>query len=103
MIEKMPEGTGVFDPFFVPEDWARLQYGRMLWKVDATRDRLLNHWSDARHPYHERFESSYRGFVIRLLESHADDNDELDREFREAGESLRSVMREIPPVFGSFW
>lgn len=92
-----------FDPFFVPDDWARLQYGRMFWKIPAMRERLLNHWCDPRHPYSDRFQVKYRPLVERLLTSSKDANETIDAEFRKEGHSLRTIMREIPPVFGSFF
>jgi len=45
----------------------------------------------------------YRPFVERLLESIEADNERLDTEFRSEGHSLRTIMREIPPVFGDFY
>ena len=92
-----------FDPFFVPDDWARLEYGRLLWKRQETRERLLRHWCDPRHPYSGRFQARYRELVELLLESEADDNERLDADLRKRGHSLRTIMREIPPVFGSFY
>lgn len=92
-----------FDPFFRPDDVARLEYGRMLWKVSHCRERLLTHWTDARHPYRRRFEETYRPLVERLLGSSPEEDARLDREFQSQGLSLRAVMREIPPVFGSFY
>lgn len=103
ILDRAPQGGCEFDPFFVPDDWARLQYGRMLWKLPAFRKRLLDHWMDARHPYRDRFASRYRDSVERLLESDPADDETLERELRAQGESLRTVMREIPPVFGDFF
>lgn len=103
MLDEMPEGGAEFDPFFVPDDWARLQYGRMLWKLPSFRKRLLDHWMDERHPYKNRFINRYRNSVERLLESDSSDDELLDKKFREYGESLRTIMREIPPVFGDFF
>jgi hypothetical protein len=68
-----------------------------------TKARLLAHWSDSRHPYSERFLKRYRPFVERLLESTDADNDRLDIELLGEGHSLRTIMREIPPVFGDFY
>ncbi|MEM9481005.1 MAG: hypothetical protein AAGA58_15235 [Verrucomicrobiota bacterium] len=102
-FKQWPEGTGEIDPYFVPGDWARLEYGRLLWKVERVRERLLKHWTDPRHPYRERFIEKYRPLVERLLESAREDNEKMDEEFRAEGESLRTVVREIPPVFGSFY
>ena len=80
------------------QDIARLEYGRMLWNSTA-RARLLAHWLDPEHPYAERFQSK-RSLVERILESPLPD-DQLDLQLQAEGHSLRSVMREIPPVFGS--
>ena len=87
----------------LPHDQARLEYGRLLWKRPLARERLLKHWLDDRHPYRERFVQTHRTHVERLLASSSAQDDDLDREFREQGMSLRSVVREIPPVFGSFY
>ncbi len=103
ILDKSPEGGRAFDPYFVPDDWARLQYGRMLWKRPATRNRLLRHWSDVRHPYRERFLNRYRPWVELIFEADPNHDDELDFRLREAGYSLRAITREIPPVFGGFY
>lgn len=84
-------------------DQVRLEYGRLLWKRPSARERLLRHWQDARHPYRDRFLETYRPHVERLLASHADEDDALDAAFRLEGRSLRTIVREIPPVFGSFY
>lgn len=91
------------DPFTNPDEWAKLEYGRLLWKNPRSRKRLLDHWTDERHPYRDRFLETYRPHVIRAMESHPDDDEKLDAVFREIGLSLRVVVKEIPPVFGSFW
>ena len=83
------------------DDLARLEYGRLLWRNPRQRVRLLQHWADPRHPYRERF-LQHRVMVERLLESTQSD-DVLDRQLRTEGTSLRVLVREIPPVFGSFW
>lgn len=103
ILDRMPEGGAPFDPYFVPDDWSRLQYGRLLWKRARIRARLVAHWTDPRHPYCERFTQKYRPLVERLLQSTAADNDRIDEEFRAEGQSLRTVIREIPPVFGDFY
>ncbi len=87
---------------FSYDDRARLEYGRMLWKNPAMRARLLTHWTDARHPYHERFQSQ-RKEVEALLESPAARDEQIDQELQQRGLSLRAIAREIPPVFGSFF
>jgi len=66
-----------------------------------SRSRLLHHWTDVRHPYHERF-SAQRALVEEILSS-PDSPEQLDQRLRERGTSLRCVVREIPPVFGSFF
>lgn len=84
-------------------DQARLEYTRLLWKRPAARARLLRHWTDARHPYAQRFEEEYRPDVERVLAASPAEDDALDAELRAAGRTLRTVVREIPPVFGSFY
>jgi len=32
------------------EEYAKLEYGRLLWRVPEFRQRLLQHWNDPRHP-----------------------------------------------------
>ena len=39
----------------------------------------------------------------RVLAASPKEDDALDSELRAAGRSLRTVVREIPPVFGSFY
>ena len=80
------------------QDEARLEYGRMFWADPRKRQRLLDHWLDPRHPSHERFLERWRPIVVRVLEANPV-ADELQAE----GLSLRVVVREIPPVFGSFF
>ena len=83
------------------DDLARLEYGRMLWRSPGMRRRLLRHWIDRRHPYRERFLRARR-VVVGVLVSRLN-KQQLDRSLRARGTSLRAVVREIPPVFGSFW
>ena len=33
------------------QEYAKLEYGRLLWRVPAYRERLLRHWRDPRHPH----------------------------------------------------
>lgn len=84
-------------------DQARLEYGRLLWKRPRARARLLQHWQDERHPYADRFANQYVSWVTKVLESAPEDDDALDAMLREHGLSLRVIVREIPPVFGSFY
>ncbi len=85
--------------YFPPEDFARLDYGRMLWNVPAARVRLLAHWNDSRHPLRERF-CRHRPMIEALLSGSLDHLDEIAARY---GQSLRAAVREIPPVFGHFW
>jgi hypothetical protein len=84
-------------------DQARLEYSRLLWKRPTARDRLLRHWTDPRHPFADRFIGGTKERVLALLNSTAHDDDALDALFRVDGHSLRTIVREIPPVFGSFY
>ncbi len=81
------------------QDIARLEYGRLLWKSAPLKQRLLAHWEHPDHPHAERF-LIQRPLVERVLEATESDQ-ELDAVLRAEGHSLRSVMREIPPVFGT--
>jgi predicted nucleic acid-binding Zn ribbon protein len=81
------------------QDMARLEYGRLLWANPAARMRLLRHWTSRSHPHHARF-AAQRALVEKVLSSGADDV-ALDAALRDQGQSLRAVVREIPPVFGS--
>jgi hypothetical protein len=87
----------------LPHDQARLEYGRLLWKRPAAKARLLQHWNDERHPYARRFSQVYRPWVEKVLETSSEADDALDKELSQHGLSLRVVVREIPPVFGSFY
>jgi len=84
------------------QDYAKLEYGRMMWKYPDMRERMLRHWTDPRHPHAERFKE-WRPEVEKLLASPKDSDDELERELRSRGLSLRVVVREIPSVFGDFF
>jgi hypothetical protein len=89
----------VFGKYPNYQDIARLEYGRLLWKYVAGRQRLLSHWMNPDHPYAARFKTC-RPLVERVLESGLSD-EQLDEQLRTEGHSLRTVVREIPPVFGS--
>lgn len=102
-LEKLGLPTEYREPFKNPDERAKLEYGRILWGNPDSRKRLISHWTDKRHPYRDRFQETYRPHVIRALESHPDDDEQLDAEFREIGLSLRVVVKEIPPVFGTFY
>lgn len=85
------------------QDEARLEYVRMFWADPRKRQRLLAHWLDPRHPFHERFLKQWRPIVERVLIANPAADDLLDRDLQAEGLSLRAVVREIPPVFGSFF
>lgn len=91
----------VWGPYPNSDDLAGWQYGRMFWKDPRMRERLLTHWLDERHPYRDRFQE-HRALVEEVLTSPLP-MDELNRSLIERNTSLRCVVREIPPVFGSFW
>jgi len=84
------------------QDYAKLHYGRMVWKDPAFRERLPRHWTDPRHPHAERFKE-WRPGVEKLMESPKGSDEQLDAELRQRGLSLRVVVREIPSVFGDFF
>ena len=95
-----PNDAAVWGDYANYDDVARFQYGRLLWRQPAMRTRLLAHWLDERHPYRERF-LAHRAEVEEILG--ADESAAaVDERCRRSGTSLRSVAREIPPVFGSF-
>lgn len=84
------------------QEYAKLEYGRMVWRVPEFRERLLRHWRDPRHPHAERF-AEYEADVRYILESPKDSDPAVDAELRKRGRSLRVVVKEIPSVFGSFF
>ena len=90
-------------PIGIPnQDYAKLEYGRMLWRNPDMRERLLRHWTDPRHPHAERFQE-WRSEVEALLASPKGNDEEIDRQLRRRGLSLRVVVLEIPSVFGDFF
>ena len=84
------------------QEYAKLEYGRMVWRIPAFRERLLRHWRDPRHPHAERF-AEHEADVRYILESPKGSDAELDAELRQRDLSLRVVVKEIPSVFGSFF
>ncbi len=84
------------------QEYAKLEYGRLVWRVPEFRERLLRHWRDPRHPHAERF-ARHEPEVRRVLESLPDADAQLDAELRQRNLSLRVVVKEIPSVFGSFF
>jgi hypothetical protein len=103
MTTALPGCSGTSRWPLLPHDQARLEYTRLLWRRPHCRERLLKHWTDPRHPYARQFSFRFRPFVERVLGSAPERDDELDRELRKDGLSLRAIVREIPPVFGSFY
>ena len=101
MTHKLPESTPRWP--LLMHDQARLEYARLLWKRAPARQRLLRHWTDPRHPYAGRFSEQYRPFVERVLSADPAQDDALDADLQTHGQSLRVIVREIPPVFGSFY
>ncbi|MHB8519735.1 MAG: hypothetical protein ACYDH9_03155 [Limisphaerales bacterium] len=91
----------VWGPYPNYDDIARFEYGRRLWCHPEMRQRLVAHWLDHRHPYRDRFREQ-RGLLENVLGSEAAPR-ELDDWLRGRGTSLRCVVRDIPPVFGSFF
>ncbi|MCI0539413.1 MAG: hypothetical protein L0Z50_29745 [Verrucomicrobiales bacterium] len=91
----------VWGPYPNWDDVSRFVYGRRMWRSPAMRQRLLAHWLDERHPYRDRFQER-RHILEEVLASQCAP-EELDERLRERQMSLRSVAREIPPVFGSFF
>lgn len=83
------------------DDVARFDYGRLLWRQPAMRDRLLRHWLDDQHPGHERF-LAHRAEVEEILSSEQSAA-QLNELCLRRGTSLRCVAREIPPVFGGLF
>jgi hypothetical protein len=84
------------------QEYAKLEYGRLLWRVPACRERLLRHWRDARHPHAGRF-AEHEAEVSRILESPKGSDAKLDAELRQRSLSLRVVVKEITSVFGAFF
>ena len=82
---------------------SRLYYGRLLWRKARTRERLLRHWTDERHPYRDRFLETWRPVVEEVLEADPAQDFVLDASLKSRGLSLRVAVREIPPVIGSFY
>ena len=83
------------------QEYAKLEYGRLLWRVPACRQRLLRHWRDPRHPHAERF-AEHEAAVTHILESPKGSDAALDAELNRRNSSLRAVVKEIPS-FGSFY
>ena len=91
----------IWGPYPNYDDIAKFQYGRILWRDLGMRNRLLDHWTDDRHPSRERFRE-HRQLVEATLASDLTEA-ELQNHLLAQGTSLRCVAREIPSVFGSFF
>lgn len=85
------------------QDESRLEYGRRFWRDSVKRERLLRHWLDERHPYSDRLREHWLPLVDRVLRSQPGEDDTLDAALQAEGFSLRAVVKEIPPVFGTFF
>lgn len=81
---------------------ARLEYGRLLWKKERNRARLLHHWLDPRHHWANRFQE-HQSDVDELLSRDSKDDEQYEKYLHEKGLSIRVVAKEIPPVIGSFY
>ena len=81
------------------QDYAKLEYGRLLWKNPASRERLLRHWTDPRHPHAERFKE-WRPEVEKLLQSPKGSDEQLDAELRQRDRDLTDKITQI--VFPSY-
>lgn len=101
MSELSNQDSEVWGPYASYQDIARFEYGRRMWQRPRMKARLIAHWTDPRHPYHERF-AAHREVIESVLES-AQAPAVLDRELRVRGFSLRTVSREIPPVLGALF
>src|ERR1041385_8801770 len=77
------------------QEYAKLEYGRLLWGVPAYRERLLRHWRDPRHPHAERF-AQHETDVRAVLESAKGTDNELDAELRQRNLSLRVGCQRNP-------
>src|SRR3989449_6654418 len=53
-----PYTTLFRSPYPNYDDIARFDYGRLLWRSAEMQSRLLRHWTDLRHPHHERFQTA---------------------------------------------
>jgi hypothetical protein len=84
------------------QEYAKLEYGRMVWRDPEFRERLMRHWKGPCHPHAERF-VEHEANVRYILESPKDSDAVLDAALRKRGSSLRAVVKEIPSVFGSFF
>ena len=60
--------------------------------------RLLAHWNNPEHPYQQRFLAN-QALIEEALGSQSSE-EELDEGFRKRNLNLRTVAKEIPPVFG---
>ena len=61
--------------------------------------RLLAHWNNPEHSYQQRFFAN-QTLIEEALGSESS-AEKFDERFRKRNPSLRAVVREIPPVFGS--
>ena len=83
------------------QEYAKLEYGRLLWRVPVYRERLLNHWKDARHPHAARF-AEHESDVCRVLESPDGSDAQWTRNFVNADPVCGLSLKKFR-VFGSFF
>jgi hypothetical protein len=81
------------------KDIDRFEYGRLLWKNPSVCQRMVAHWSDSKHPCHQRFLENQET-IEEVLGSQSSEV-ELDRDLQKRHPSFWAVVREIPPVFAS--
>lgn len=82
------------------EDQTRLHYARVFWKSPRTRPRLRAVYEHPDNPYRDTWQARQPD-LIRLLES--TDDAALDASLRARGESLRTLIRLLPPIFPKLW
>lgn len=82
------------------EDQTRLHYARVFWRSPRTRPRLRAVYEHPDNPYRSQW-MQRQDDLIRLLESV--DDGALDQSLRARGESLRTLIRLLPPIFPKLW
>jgi len=83
------------------QEYAKLEYGRLLWRVPAYRERLLRHWHDVRHPHAERF-AQCEAEVTRILESERIPMPRWTPNCASATPACARLLRKSRPFLGPF-
>src|SRR4051812_37077343 len=91
MNETYEGQSSVWGPYPNYDDISRFDYGRLLWRNQDMRSRLLRHWTDLRHPHHERF-LNQPALIEEVLIS-SETPEALDANLRSRGTSLRCAQR----------